>query len=79
MIVYDNPIRLSDGRSYYVPDEDLPISLCDECHGAGCLDSCFDCGNRGYFVPNRKLFFIHLRVIFHKLGRKDGECSVKSS
>jgi hypothetical protein len=24
-------------------------TVCNVCHGAGCWDSCFDCGNRGYF------------------------------
>ncbi len=37
------------GRSYYACVGER-VRVCSECKGEGHWDSCFDCGNRGYFT-----------------------------
>jgi hypothetical protein len=40
------------GRSYYACVGEV-VEVCSTCKGEGQHDSCFECGNRGYFVLNR--------------------------
>lgn len=42
-----NPLS---GRAYYVPTNEWISRICPTCDGEGHSDSCFECGNRGYFL-----------------------------